>query len=144
MYKIVHNFILIETIKYIKLQINLINLQQILTNKKCYLEMCFFPDTVKDLNSLSKNPLTRLQWQEVHAFKIALSTRLAGNFMIHVVVVQKKKSKANWVLETWTTFKAVGGTSGHAKLVYTVMLVRFTSNIYDSTIVPSLDGFQQR
>ena len=53
MFKIVHNLILIETIKYVKLQRNLIDLQQILANKK-YFEMSFFPRTVKDCNSLSK------------------------------------------------------------------------------------------
>ena len=53
MYKIVHNLVLIEAIKYVKLQRNLINLQQILANKKYY-EMSFFPRTVKDWNSLPK------------------------------------------------------------------------------------------
>ena len=47
MYKIVHNPVLIEAIKYVKPQRNLINLQQILVNKKYY-EMLFFPRTVKD------------------------------------------------------------------------------------------------
>ena len=53
MFNIVHNFILIEAIKYAMLQRNLINLEQILANKKYY-EMSFFPCTVKDWNSLSK------------------------------------------------------------------------------------------
>ena len=43
MYKIVHNLIPIEAIKYVKLQRNLINLQQILANK--YYEMSCFPHT---------------------------------------------------------------------------------------------------
>ena len=54
-FKIVHNLVLIEAIKYVKLQRNLINLQQILVNKKYY-EMSFFPHTVKDWNSLPKTP----------------------------------------------------------------------------------------
>ena len=36
MYKIVHNLIRIEPIKYVKLQRNLINLEQILANKQYY------------------------------------------------------------------------------------------------------------
>ena len=53
MYKIVHNLVLIEAIKYVKLQRNLINLQQILSNSKYY-EMSFFLRTVKDWNSPPK------------------------------------------------------------------------------------------
>ena len=56
MYKIVHNFVLIEAIKDVKLQRNLINLQQILANNKYY-EMSFFPCTIKDWNSLPKSLL---------------------------------------------------------------------------------------
>ena len=53
MYKIVYNIVLIEATKYVKLQRNLINLQEILANKKYY-EMSIFPRTVKDCNSLPK------------------------------------------------------------------------------------------
>ena len=65
MYKIVHNFVLIEAIKYVKLQRNIINLQQILANKKYY-DMSFFPCTVKDWNSLLK---TLLATDSLRAFK---------------------------------------------------------------------------
>ena len=65
MFKTVHNLILIEVIKYVKLQRNLINLQQILAIKKYY-EMSFFPNTVKDLNSL---PKTLLAADRLKAFK---------------------------------------------------------------------------
>ena len=51
--KIVQNLVLIKAIKYVKLQRNLINQKQILTNKKYY-EMSFFACTVKDWNSLPK------------------------------------------------------------------------------------------
>ena len=53
MFKIVQFLVLIKAITYVKLQRNLIKLQQILGNKKYY-EMSFFPFTVKDWNSLPK------------------------------------------------------------------------------------------
>ena len=56
MYKIVHNLVLTEAIKYVKLQRNLINLQQILVNRKYY-EMSFLSCTVKEWNSLPKTLL---------------------------------------------------------------------------------------
>ena len=56
MYKIVHKLILIEAIKFVKLQRNLINLQQILASMK-YNVMSFFPHTVKEWNSLPKTLL---------------------------------------------------------------------------------------
>ena len=56
MYKIVHNLILIEEKKYVKLQRNLINLQLILANKMYY-EMSVFPHIFKDRNSLLKTTL---------------------------------------------------------------------------------------
>ena len=56
MYKIVHNLVLIEEIKYVKLQRNLINLHQVLANKK-YCVMSFSTCTVKHWNSLPKTLL---------------------------------------------------------------------------------------
>ena len=53
MYKIVHNLVLTEAIKYVKIQRNLIKLHQILANMKYY-EMSFFPHRVKYWNSLPK------------------------------------------------------------------------------------------
>ena len=50
MYKIVHSLILIEAMKYVRLQRNLINLQQIRANRKYY-EMSLFSHTVKRLYS---------------------------------------------------------------------------------------------
>ena len=60
MYKIVHNLVLIEAIKYVKLQRNNINLQQVLANKKYY-EMSFFPYTVKSLEFLTKSPTCKTE-----------------------------------------------------------------------------------
>ncbi len=57
MYKIVHGLVLIEAIKYVKLQRNQIHLQQILAKQKYY-QMSFFPRTVQDWNSLPKDLLT--------------------------------------------------------------------------------------
>ena len=66
MFKIVHNLVLIEeVIKYVKLQRNFVNLQQILANKKYY-DMSFFPCTVKDWNSL---PKTLLVTDSLKSFK---------------------------------------------------------------------------
>ena len=65
MYKIVHDLILVEAIKYVNLQRNLIKLQQILANKKYY-EILFFPCTVKDSYSL---PKTILAADSLKAFK---------------------------------------------------------------------------
>ena len=67
MFKIVNNLVLIS-VKYIKLQRNLINLQQILANKKYY-EMSFFFRTVKDWNSLTK---TLLAADSLKAFKAGI------------------------------------------------------------------------
>ena len=72
MFKIVHNLVLVEAIKYVQLQRNLINLrvQQILANKKYY-EMSFFPCTIKDWNSL---PKTLLAADSLKAFKAGVVT----------------------------------------------------------------------
>jgi hypothetical protein len=57
MYKMLHNLVLVEAIKYVKLQRDLIHLQQILSNRKYY-EMSFFPRTITNWNSLPKALLT--------------------------------------------------------------------------------------
>ena len=64
MYMIVHNLILIEAIKYVKLQRNLINLQQILVNKKHY--ESHSSTIVKDWNS---QPKILLAAESLKAFK---------------------------------------------------------------------------
>ena len=56
MFKIVHNLVLVETIKYIKLKQQILNLQQVLA-KKNYYEMSFFPYTVKDKTLLAADSL---------------------------------------------------------------------------------------
>ena len=56
MYKTVDNLVLIEAIKYVKIQRNLINLQQILSNKKYY-ECHSSSIQSKDWNSLPKTIL---------------------------------------------------------------------------------------
>ena len=68
MFKIVYNLILIEAIKYVKLPRNLINLHQIMSNKK-YHEMSFFPHTVKYWNFL---PKTLLVINSFKAFKATI------------------------------------------------------------------------
>ena len=57
MFKTVHIPVLIEAIKYVKPQRNLINLQQIVANKKYFYKISFFSRTVKDWNSLPKTLL---------------------------------------------------------------------------------------
>ena len=54
MYKIVHGLVLVEAIRYVKLQRNNIHLQQILAKQKYY-QMSFFPRTVQDWNALPKD-----------------------------------------------------------------------------------------
>ena len=51
MFNIEYNLILVEAMKYVKLQRDCIHLQQILANKKYY-EISFFPHTVKDWDSV--------------------------------------------------------------------------------------------
>ena len=65
MYKIVHGLVLIEAIKYIKLQRDQLHLQQILAKQKYY-EMSFFPRTVQDWNRLPKSVLAA---DSLEAFK---------------------------------------------------------------------------
>ena len=54
MFKIVHNLILIEAMKYVKLQGNLINLQQILADKS--IMRCHFPMYSQRLEFPTKKP----------------------------------------------------------------------------------------
>ena len=56
MFKIVHSLVLIDAIKYVKLQRNNLHLQQILAKQKYY-QMSFFPRTVQDWNALPKDLL---------------------------------------------------------------------------------------
>ena len=70
MFKIVHNLILIEAIKYVELQRNLINQPHILAKKKYY-EMSFFPCAVKDWNSLPKSLLAS---DSLKAFKVGVGS----------------------------------------------------------------------
>ena len=75
MYKIVHILVLIEAIKYVKLQRNLSNLQQILANKKYY-EISFFPRTVKDWNSLPKALLSTYSLKAFKAWVVSVEHHL--------------------------------------------------------------------
>ena len=75
MYKIVHNHVLIEAIKYVKLQRNLINLQQILANKKYY-KMSFFPRRVKDWKSLPKTLLAAESLKVIKAGVVSIENHL--------------------------------------------------------------------
>ena len=58
-YKIVHNLILREAIQYVTLQRSLINLQQILTNKKYYEMSCILPSYSQRLEFPTKSPTCR-------------------------------------------------------------------------------------
>ena len=92
MYKIVHNLILIEAIKYVQIRRNLINQQHILANKKYY-DMSFFSHTVKDSNSLPQKLIT-FQTSFNKRLIPCMSSRGQWGFV----------TKVNLIMQKWLNF----------------------------------------